>query len=169
MRAFVAAFQFLTRLPLSVRFIWSDTLAARSLVWFPVVGFFIGCLLVLLATGLPMLFPLIISALLFVAIWVALTGALHLDGLLDTADGLLSHRSRERMLEIMKDSRIGAMGAITCFFYLALKTAAVCFIIENPTLLNLGCLMLTPAISRWMLTLAITTRPYIRDKQGMGH
>ena len=68
-----------------------------------------------------MCLPTMPAAVLLLAIWVVLTGGLHLDGLMDTADGILSHRPREQMLEIMKDSRVGAMGVIVCVLHLLLK------------------------------------------------
>lgn len=111
-RAFIAALQFLTRLPIPVQVADDPGVFRRSTVFYPAAGLVIGGMVAGIGYGASFVFPAPVNAALLLCIWVLLTGGLHLDGLMDTADGLLSHRSRERMLEIMKDSRVGAMGVI---------------------------------------------------------
>ncbi len=127
----VAALQFLTRLPLPVRFPESDAIYRRSTVFYPAAGLLIGMLAAGAAYGLSAVFPLYVVAALALGLWVFLTGGLHLDGFMDTADGLLSYRPRERMLEIMKDSRVGAMGVIACVLLLLMKMMLLAALLDG--------------------------------------
>src|SRR5690606_5946187 len=104
MQAFAAALQFLTRLPIRVQLNYNEDLFRRSTVYYPAAGALIGLLTAIAGFLLTYALPAAPASVLVLSVWIGLTGALHLDGLMDTADGLLSHRSRERMLEIMKDS-----------------------------------------------------------------
>ena len=106
MKPFIAAIQFLTILPLGAR----GTYAPRAMIpWFPAVGLLLGLLLALFDMLVSHLWAPPAAAALDVVLLMVLTGALHLDGLGDTADGLYGHRPAARALEIMKDSRIGTM------------------------------------------------------------
>lgn len=122
---FLAAVQFLTRLPVPQRPNFQADWIDRSTKYFPLVGAIVGLMAaaVVLATSivlpqpLPMIFGLIAA--------VMITGALHEDGLADTADGLLGGTTRERRLEIMKDSRVGSYGVLAIGAVLALKLASL--------------------------------------------
>ncbi|MBX6395572.1 MAG: adenosylcobinamide-GDP ribazoletransferase, partial [Alicyclobacillaceae bacterium] len=120
-RAFVTAIRFLTRIPLPPVDPAGGTGAAqadqevicRSVRWYAAVGVLLGALLWLAAWILHVArLPAPGGAALLVVVDILLTGGLHLDGWMDTADGLGSWRSRERMLAIMRDSRVGAMGVL---------------------------------------------------------
>jgi adenosylcobinamide-GDP ribazoletransferase len=107
LRRFVLMLQFMTAIPIRVSIKADREDFGKGLVLAPVVGLVIG---ILLAGGnylLGLLFPPLVTAVLTILFYIILTGGLHLDGLGDTADGLFSNRPRERMLEIMKDSRVG--------------------------------------------------------------
>ena len=125
----IAALQFLTRLPLPVQLPDSDAVFRRSTVFYPAAGLLIGLLTAGSAWGFSYLFPFYINAALVLILWVFLSGGLHLDGLMDTADGLLSHRSRERMLEIMKDSRVGAMGVVAGVLSALLRVSLLAYLL----------------------------------------
>jgi cobalamin 5'-phosphate synthase/cobalamin synthase len=169
MFALLAAIQFLTRIPIPLRVDYESKLLARSTSFFPFVGLFIGLIVAFAAYLSALIVPSYIVPVIVVGTWVVLTGALHLDGLLDTADGLLSHRSREQMLEIMKDSRIGAMGTIVALFYLLLKILFVFAILEQQSgWLAYLFLAVIPIYSRWTMTVAIVFWPYARTKNGLG-
>lgn len=127
----VAALQFLTRLPLPVRLPDSDAIYRRSTAFYPAAGLLIGMFAAGVAYGLSAIFPFYFVAALVMGLWVFLTGGLHLDGLMDTADGLFSYRSRERMLEIMKDSRVGAMGVMACVVLLLMKTMLLAALLDG--------------------------------------
>ncbi|MDO3678744.1 adenosylcobinamide-GDP ribazoletransferase [Paenibacillus ehimensis] len=171
--ACAAAFQFLTRLPVPVKLDYNDALFRRSVVFYPLVGLVLG--LITAAAGLLLanvLSPLP-AAVLLLGIWVMLTGALHLDGLMDTADGILSYRSRERMLEIMKDSRVGAMGVIAAVLVLLLKWSLLTELLPAAAAGSQGnlwlLLALVPLWSRWYMVVAIACWPYARQAgSGMG-
>ena len=158
----LAALQFLTILPVKRNF--TSAQIARSAAYFPVVGLIIGAILLGLHCLLTFLLPGgIVSGLLLAAL-VVLGGGLHLDGLADTIDGLAGHRTPERRLEIMHDSRIGAIGAVGLFLFL---------IIEYITLNSLPdkwmpfTLLLAPTVSRWAMIDAIFAYPYARP-EGLG-
>lgn len=115
------ALQFLTIIPLPLRVRCEENDLGRSMAWFPLVGLTLGGLLAgcdfLLGRWLP---PGVVNLLLIV-ILSAVTGALHLDGLADVCDGLAARGSRERFLAVMKDSHVGAVGAVGLVLGLALK------------------------------------------------
>lgn len=170
--ALAAALQFLTRLPIPVRTTDAPEVFRRSTVFYPAAGLAIGAIVAGVAFGVSFVFPAFVNAALLLGIWVFLSGGLHLDGLMDTADGLLSHRSRERRLEIMKDSRVGAMGVIVCILYLLLKCALLTGLLTNVESRDGGAawwlLALLPVWSRAFLPAAIAGWPYARQGPGVG-
>ncbi|WP_276355602.1 adenosylcobinamide-GDP ribazoletransferase [Cohnella caldifontis] len=168
LEAVAAAFQFLTRFPLPVAIDYKDRHFRRSLVFYPVVGLAIGGVLVLAGAALRGAVPGYMAGILLVGLWTAMSGGLHLDGLMDTADGLLSHRSRERMLEIMKDSRVGAMGVMVCVFYALLKVSAAAGLLGNAGMKEMLLLLPVPVWSRAFLVTAIVRWPYARRESGLG-
>ncbi|MCZ8516388.1 adenosylcobinamide-GDP ribazoletransferase [Paenibacillus filicis] len=168
--AALAAFQFLTRLPVPVRLNYTDALFRRSVVFYPLAGLVLGLLLALAGWLLRMGLPTLPAAALLLTLWVGLTGALHLDGWMDTADGVLSHRSRERMLEIMKDSRVGAMGVMACVLLLLLKWSLLSELLQGDGHLGPSALpmILIPLWSRWYMVIAIACWPYARAEGSGG-
>ncbi|HEY3064528.1 MAG TPA: adenosylcobinamide-GDP ribazoletransferase [Methylomirabilota bacterium] len=131
--------------------------------WFPVIGLLIGILLVAVDRLTTRLFPVLLSALLTVTAWKLLTGGLHLDGLADCLDGLLGRDSGHR-LAIMRDSRIGAFGAIGLILFLLLELAAVA---ELPSPARWETLLAAPAIARAAPPLLARLFPSART-EGMG-
>ncbi|WP_010496992.1 adenosylcobinamide-GDP ribazoletransferase [Paenibacillus elgii] len=171
--ACAAAFQFLTRLPVPVKLDYNDALFRRSVVFYPFVGLVLGLITAAAGLLLTSVLPPLPGAALLLGLWVLLTGALHLDGLMDTADGILSHRSRERMLEIMKDSRVGAMGVIAAVLLLLLKWSLLTELLPAAAAGGHGnlwlLLALVPLWSRWYMVVAIACWPYARQAgSGMG-
>lgn len=133
--------------------------------YLPAVGTALGGLLALslIAIGQISHAPLVTAALVLIC-WILLTGAIHLDGLMDSADGLFSHRSRERMLEIMRDSRVGNYGVIAGVCLLLCKFAALA---SMPEQVMLYSLLLIPGWARWTEVYTIARYPYARE-EGMG-
>ena len=117
---------FMTRLPLPKLKQFDSNLLGRGMKWFPVVGATIGVINYVVLKCLEMLkFSTLMLAISAVILNVILTGALHLDGLADTFDGIFSYRSKQKMLEIMKDSRVGTNGAIALILYFIIKIALI--------------------------------------------
>src|SRR5262245_63665427 len=96
----------------------------HSAPWFPVIGLGIGLILTATDRLAQVFFPLLLAGLITVTVWKLLTGGLHLDGLADCLDGL-GGRDVEHRLAIMRDSRIGAFGALGLILLLLLEIAAV--------------------------------------------
>ncbi|MGD8189868.1 adenosylcobinamide-GDP ribazoletransferase [Brevibacillus ginsengisoli] len=166
-QALVVAINFMTTIPIPGNFPFTQTACRRSVVFYPLAGALIGLILMLAGMGLSEVFPLPLCGVLLMVIWLLLTGGLHLDGLMDTADGILSHRSREEMLAIMKDSRVGAMGVIVCVAHLLLKTTLIGTWLQFPDMKEALILFSVPIWSRWFVVLSIAGWPYAR-KQGLG-
>ncbi len=138
--------------------------------FFPVVGLIIGCFL----AGMDQIFSFFwqkpVVAVLDVLFLVAVTGAFHLDGLGDAADGLFSHRSKTRALEIMKDSRTGMMGLVVIFCALAVKTAGIYSMKTSCTNFQAMILFLIiPSYARGGMLFGIRYLKYGRKNTGTGH
>lgn len=166
MKTLILMLQFMTRLPIPVEIEVAPEDFPRGTKYFPVVGLVIGILNGLLCLLLSMRLDRSMVVILVVLCNLLLTGALHLDGLADTCDGLFSARVKERMLEIMRDSRIGTNGAIAIFFDLALKVVLL-WQIKDPYLVK--GLLIAPVVSRTMLIILILTCPPARAESGMGN
>lgn len=161
---FLAAVRFLTILPVpGTRGTTEDDLAG-SVPWFPVVGLLLGATASLVAWGVSGIAPPMVTAVILVILLASFSGCLHLDGLSDSADGLLSSRPRERMLEIMKDSHVGPMGVIALVSVLLLKFAALASISPS-ALWRIAFLM--PLAGRVVLVVHIAMLPYARSS-GLG-
>ena len=119
----------------------------RSAAWFPVIGIALGGGLAAALLGLREVFDPLLSAAIVVALWVGLTGGLHLDGLADCCDGLLGAHTPERRLQIMTDSRIGAFAGIGLALFLILKVLAVAALPAQPIV----ALALAGSLARWVV------------------
>lgn len=171
LKAWLAALQFLTRLPVPAKLAGAAGEEAdfrRSVACYPAAGLVIGLLLALAGWLLSLALPPWVAAVLVATIWIGLSGALHLDGLMDTADGLLSHRTRERMLEIMKDSRVGAMGVVAGVLSVLLRVALLASLLPARGALVAFALATIPVWSRAFLATAIAGWPYARARSGGG-
>lgn len=160
--SFLAALQLLTVIP--VRREAAPEKLGRSIAYFPIVGITIGLILAglnwLLGLFLP---PAIVNSLLIVFI-VVISGALHLDGFVDTCDGIAVHGSVEDRWRVMRDSRAGAFGIVGVFLLLLVKYVALSSVPAN---LIVVTLVLMPVISRWTMAYAIFAYPYARPN-GLG-
>jgi len=141
MRNLISALQFITILPLGKAKSFDPP---GMIPYFPLVGILLGLLVALFDTLVAKLWAPPVVALLDVILLAVLTGAFHLDGLGDTADGLFSPRSRDQALEIMKDSRMGVMGLVAILFGLALKWGGIMNLNAHRSLL----LIIVPSYAR---------------------
>ncbi|MBE3581689.1 MAG: adenosylcobinamide-GDP ribazoletransferase [Thermoanaerobacteraceae bacterium] len=168
--AFLVALKFLTRIPLKSG---DNTGEAwqQSVAYFPLVGLVLGLILAAAWQALSLLVPDLPRAGLVLALAVFLSGGLHLDGFIDSMDGLFSGRDRERILAIMKDSHVGAHGVTAVVTLLVLKFSLLAALPSgNLRLAGLPLpppLVLMPVLSRWAMVPALTCFPYAR-KEGMG-
>lgn len=167
LESIVVAFQFLTRLYLPINVEWDTGNLRRSLTWFGLVGAFIGVIL----AGAMTLFNRLdlipaVSAIIILLIWIFITGGMHIDGISDMADGFFSMRDKEKTLEIMKDSHIGAFGVITIVFLLLIKFEMLkeFIIIEK----NVCLLILPPTIARIAAGLVLSFYETTK-KSGLGY
>ncbi|MGO8949817.1 MAG: adenosylcobinamide-GDP ribazoletransferase [Ktedonobacterales bacterium] len=166
----VLALQFLTILPVPGQRGTSNLSPAApldmspALSWFPLVGALIGGGLALLDWALTPLLALPVrdAVLLFAA--ALITGMLHLDGFIDCCDALLGAHSVERRLEILRDSRVGAYGAIGAALLLIARFAALGQLSGSVRVL---ALVAAPLLGRWGMVYAVTRFPYARQ-QGLG-
>jgi adenosylcobinamide-GDP ribazoletransferase len=157
----LTAFQFLTTFPAVIRRPFTAAELGRAVGFFPFVGLALGGILYGLDIGLRLIFPAQVVAVLIVAAWLLLTRALHIDGFMDTCDGLFGGFTPERRLEIMRDSRVGAFGVAGGALLLLAKYAAIA------SLVNPSGLWLAPVLGRWGLSMAIFAFPYARER-GLG-
>ena len=161
MKHIISAFQFLTILPLGKP---RELDASKTTPCFPIVGLVIGLILLFADSLFLKLWPVSVASLLDIMLLAILSGGLHLDGLGDTADGLFSHKSPERALAIMRDSRIGAMGLLAILFVLALKWVSLQGVAEHRALY----LLIIPAYSRGAMMFGIKFLNYGRPEGGVG-
>src|SRR5262249_30758963 len=119
------ACQFLTRLPVPLRTAMDPVQMGRSMRWFPLVGALIGALVAGIDAGLGLVVGDEVRGVALVVALAAITGGLHLDGLMDSCDGLFSVATPARRLEIMRDSRVGSFAVIGLTTLLLLKYAAL--------------------------------------------
>ncbi|WP_321533186.1 adenosylcobinamide-GDP ribazoletransferase [uncultured Desulfuromonas sp.] len=160
MQSFFSALSFLTIVRVPHSWCGDKTALSRSLDWYAVVGLLIGAVMALLDHLLCATMPgtLLPSALLVVAL-IAVSGGLHIDGVADSADAFMSSRDRDTMLTIMKDSRVGAMGALTLTGLLLIKFAALASL---PSETRWPVILLTPLAGRVALVLPLVSLPYAR-------
>ena len=147
MRSLRIAFGLLTTLPFKLPDDWSVGDSGRASVWYPFVGLVIGVLTWLVWKGAMLIFPPLVSGVIALGIWVALTGGLHLDGLADCCDGLFVSAPVERRLEIMKDPHIGAFGVIGLVLVLSLKAATLASLTADSSF----SILLAASLARWCI------------------
>lgn len=159
---FFIALKFLTIFPGPEPKEMKESLFGRSLAYFPLVGLLLGGVLFGLYYGLTYILPEQLVTILVLLALAIITGAHHLDGLTDTFDGITGSKPREKRLEIMSDSRTGAMGVVAVVFLIVIKYAALSSVIDP-----LAALLLTPVLSRWTVVVTIFSFPSARPS-GMG-
>jgi adenosylcobinamide-GDP ribazoletransferase len=164
-KRFCTALRFLTLLPVSWHAAEDHRHFRASLPYFPLVGLVLGLAAFLLSKILLLILPVPVVAALALIILVGASGGLHLDGLADSADGLLSARPRIEALQIMKDSRVGAMGLIAVVTLLLAKFAALSSL---PADRLPQVLLIIPAVGRGALLLLMARLDYVGGEGGVG-
>jgi len=157
---FIAAVAFLTRLPVGRRWAFGARDVARSQRWFPLAGALLGGIYAGALWLCTPFFPALVTAVLLVALDARLTGAMHFDGLADTADGFGGGSTREDVLRIMRDHAIGSYGAAALVLAVAVKVATLGALIDAHR--AIAAVVLAPALGRWSAVLLSATQPYAR-------
>jgi len=155
------AVQFLTVVPPPLRRTITPAELGMSVTFFPLVGLLVGLLLFGLHRILSAIFPVTVAAAVLVAIWIACSGALHFDGLLDAVDGLLGGRTPEDRMRILRDERVGAFAVAVGVITILLKYAAIAGIGAAAPLI------FAPVVGRWLTSMSVVLFSYART-DGLG-
>jgi len=161
MRNLISAIQFITILPVGRAESFNPP---KMIPYFPIVGLALGSLVALFDLAVANLWSKSVASLLDVVFLALLTGAFHIDGLGDTADGLLGQRSREKTLAIMKDSRLGTMGLVAIVFCLSMKWGGITGLDAHRSI----WLILVPAYARGGMLFGMRLLEYGRPAGGTG-
>ena len=155
----LAALKFLTIVPLPQKGETTPEEVGRSIGYFPVVGLIIGLILAGLSWLLGLLLPSAVVNVLLIVSLVVISGALHLDGFMDTCDGIAGHKTVEARWQVMHDSRVGGFGVAGACCLLLVKYISLNSV---PETLLMATLLLMPVVSRWTMVYAIYAYPYAR-------
>ena len=170
MRSLLAALSFLTRVPVARWRSFDATDVSRSALWFPLIGIVLGSIYAGAAALLWGNLPMSVISILLVALDAVLTGALHFDGLADTADGFGGGAGAEDVLRIMRDHSIGTYGGVALILAIGLKSAAYSALLGRHHWIQ--AIVMTAALGRWSILLLAATLPYARKSasviEGMG-
>jgi adenosylcobinamide-GDP ribazoletransferase len=159
-RLFFIALQFFTRVPIPGWVGFEAAWLQHASRYFPLVGLFIAIVVVLVYGAAAWLWPAPVAVFLSTAAGLYLTGAFHEDGLADMCDGFGGGHTRERIMEIMKDSRIGSYGAVALVVTLGLKCTALSWLAPGQAI---GALLLAHPLSRLAAVSLIRSASYARD------
>ena len=160
--ALLGAVQFLLVSPAFIRRAFTPQEMGAAVGFYPVAGLILGLILAGVRFLFALVIPPLLSAALILALWVALTGALHLDGFLDSCDGLLGGFTPEQRLEIMRDERVGAYALAGGSLLLLTKFSAL---VSIPWIIP--ALVSAALLSRWGVAMVLVAFPYARS-EGLG-
>ena len=164
-RALACAMQFLTRIPLATRTLFDHKDYANSLAWYPVIGLVLGGLVWLSGVALAGLSSTSLTAALVLAVWVLLTGALHLDGVADCADAWVGgFGDREKTFQILKDPRSGPIAVVVLVLVLLIKWAALEVLLGSE---HWSIIWLIPLLARGAMPYIFWRLDYVRSS-GLG-
>ena len=173
MKGFLLLLSFMTRIPMP-KIDYDEEKLGKSMKLFPLVGVVIGFILLFFSIVFSyVLSNLTFSAFLPIIILVVIltdlisTGALHLDGLADTFDGIFSYRSKHKMLEIMKDSRLGSNGALALILYFLIKFVLLYSLLMEDQGETVFAVLTYPVVARLCSVISCASAPYARGS-GMG-
>lgn len=164
MKRFIGILQFLTRIPIRVDIGFDDEFH-KTMYYLPLVGFVLGILYFIVGLVSSLVFDSYITSVNILIATVVLTGGLHLDGVGDTFDGIYSYRDKEKILEIMKDSRLGTNAMLSVLFLILMKLGLVYSIVESGNLYNL---IFMPVFARMAIVIA-SYKSVTPRKNGMGN
>jgi adenosylcobinamide-GDP ribazoletransferase len=163
-RDVLGAFSLLTIVPMPMGWLEAKRPPAHAMAAYPLVGLVLGMVLMLAQSWLETILPPLVSVALILAMWVVLTGGLHLDGWADCCDALSASVTRERRLEILKDPRLGSFGVIGLVLLLLVKFAAIAALPRASL-----ALILAPALGRWAIVNVAAVFPLARPDGMAAH
>ena len=173
MKGFLLLLSFMTRIPMP-KIEYDEEKLGKSMKYFPVVGIIVGFILLFFCIIFNFIlknisYSAVLPLMIIVVILTDLisTGALHLDGLADTFDGIFSYRSKHKMLEIMKDSRLGSNGALALILYFLLKFILLFSLTIESREGAIYAIMTYPVVARYCSVVSCASSPYARGS-GMG-
>ena len=164
MKPFLAAIQFLTVIPFPKAFVFQERALGRSVPFFPLIGLLIGLTAAAVGYVVNIFLPPLPAMAMVVIFLLVISGGLHMDGLADTADGFFSARPRDKMLAIMRDSRIGVMGVIAVICVMLIKWS---LLLSLTGTLQMAVIVLMPLVGRSAMVITMTCLPYIRTDGGL--
>lgn len=162
LQIFFTALMFYTRIPCPSWVEYSEDYLNQATRYFPLIGWIVGGSTALLLYGLHFLLPISVSVILSLAFSILLTGAFHEDGFADVCDGFGGGWTKDRILEIMKDSRVGAYGAVGMIVLLALKITSSIELLQVDLRYGLKAIILAHVLSRFSAVTMIFTHEYSR-------
>lgn len=165
LKRLVLALQFMTRIPIPIKLEIEENDFPGTTAYFPVVGLVIGLILSGVFMILKDIFPREIIITTIIALSYILIGALHIDGFSDTFDGLFSNKNKDKMLNIMRDSRLGTNGVIAAIFMILLK---IMFLSNIKDYIVIPSLIIMPVLGRFSNTFAILISKSARGGEGLG-
>jgi adenosylcobinamide-GDP ribazoletransferase len=190
MKSFLWVINFLTVIPTGKRWCVIQPKMGNAVFWFPIIGLLIGFMLTFVYIPATRFFPHLVADAIILIIYIVITGGFHLDGFADTCDGIFGGNTREKRLDIMRDSQIGSYGALCLICTVGLKyaclvsidpeaVAGLSFISDHKTISDLNPLYLYAcekgkvllfmcAIGRWSQILGAALSSYARDEGGTG-
>jgi adenosylcobinamide-GDP ribazoletransferase len=162
-KIFFTALMFYTRIPCPSWIDHSEEYINKATRYFPLIGWIVGFAATLAVYGASILFPASVCIILSMIVSVLITGAFHEDGFGDVCDGFGGGWTKEKILEIMKDSRMGAYGVIGLILLLALKFFTLTELLHFDLWFCLKSMILAHVLSRFMAVTAIFTHEYARE------
>lgn len=160
---FLTALMFFTRIPIPVKLDYSSEIMNQSQKYYPLVGIVVGFINALICYVLHFILPLDISLVLMMMGSILLTGAFHEDGFTDVCDSFGGGYGKEKILTIMKDSRVGAYGVVGIILLFLLKFLSMKHLAETSFIDFLVVLIIAHSSSRYLSGLMIHTHQYVTD------
>lgn len=164
LRRFVLAIQFLTTIPIPGNYVKDEKDLGRSVLFYPIVGLLIGLETLGLYRLASRVFMPVVSMVIAYVGNIMLTGGLHIDGFGDMCDGFYAGKDKQGILAIMKDSHIGTMAVLGIFCLLILKLSLLYSVLPKDILAQ--TILVIPAISRWVISVAAGIYHYAREEGG---
>jgi adenosylcobinamide-GDP ribazoletransferase len=155
----------LTRIPINADLKATEEDFAKGVIYFPIVGLIIGAFNLAILVGASKILGGVFPIICRIIAGTAITGGFHVDGLADTCDGIFSSRTRDKMLEIMRDSRIGTNGTIAIVFDYLLKLSLLAMLTGKGLYF---AVLLSPVAAKALVVLLMKTSVYARSGPGLG-